>query len=314
MSKTIQKIRGAVLGYAIGDALGLGTEFMTREEVRMHYPETLTDYPQIVEDAHRSMWGKGNCSHDTTFVLALIDIIMQTDSIDARAFATRMLQWYERGQYDVSPQLRMVLSNPDYAADPYGVTERTWQKFGKMTESNSALGIGMTSGIFSKNIEEDAVAICRTFSHDPRVRGCCVVAAQAASMLLRDEIISPQQACDIAARFSPDIKTYIKFAADPDPMAILNAEIDDEDTLWMIRKALCTALWALWHADSFGRGLTDVINLGGDADTNGAAAGMLLGLRFGADNIPENLTSGLGDIELIERYANAFADYLERRL
>lgn len=46
------------------------------------------------------------------------------------------------------------------------------------------------------------------------------------------------------------------------------------------------ALLGLLEASDFRSGLEDVIRLGGDADTNGAVAGALLGTRFGAGVIP----------------------------
>ncbi|TNF91974.1 MAG: hypothetical protein EP297_14430 [Gammaproteobacteria bacterium] len=32
------RVLGVLIGQAAGDALGLGTEFMTKKEVRWHYP------------------------------------------------------------------------------------------------------------------------------------------------------------------------------------------------------------------------------------------------------------------------------------
>ncbi|MCC8038340.1 MAG: ADP-ribosylglycohydrolase family protein [Bacteroidales bacterium] len=53
---TLDRLKGCAYGQAIGDALGLGAEFMTRAEVEKRYPEGLTDYSQIVQTSHTSRW------------------------------------------------------------------------------------------------------------------------------------------------------------------------------------------------------------------------------------------------------------------
>ena len=44
------KIKNIYLGQAIGDALGLATEFMTKEEIAIHYPNGIKDYNDIYHD------------------------------------------------------------------------------------------------------------------------------------------------------------------------------------------------------------------------------------------------------------------------
>ena len=57
--KTIDRFRGCLYGQAIGDALGLGTEFMTDEDIAWKYPHGLQHYKQIYQDRHRKRWEGG---------------------------------------------------------------------------------------------------------------------------------------------------------------------------------------------------------------------------------------------------------------
>ena len=56
---------------------------------------------------------------------------------------------------------------------------------------------------------------------------------------------------------------------------------------------LSVGLWTYWHAKSFEDGLLNVVNAGGDADTNAAVACSVLGAKFGFSSIPHEYTDGL---------------------
>ena len=56
---------GTIFGQAVGDALGLSTEFMSKQEVDRFYPNGIEDYSQIVQDDHRRRWQRGDWTDDT---------------------------------------------------------------------------------------------------------------------------------------------------------------------------------------------------------------------------------------------------------
>lgn len=49
----VYRMKGCLYGQAIGDALGLGSEFMSKDEVNKNYPNGLKNYDQIIQDSHR---------------------------------------------------------------------------------------------------------------------------------------------------------------------------------------------------------------------------------------------------------------------
>ena len=66
------------------------------------------------------------------------------------------------------------------------------------------------------------------------------------------------------------------------------------------------AFWALSHACSFQNGIEQVIHEGGDADTNAAVVGAILGARDGFDSFPVELVSGLQNQLALDKRVNTF--------
>ncbi len=68
-----------------------------------------------------------------------------------------------------------------------------------------------------------------------------------------------------------------------------------------------TCLYLLLTTDSFEEAISDVINLGGDADTAGAILGAMAGAYYGIDSIPRRWLDGLQNREGLEVRALALA-------
>ena len=69
--------------------------------------------------------------------------------------------------------------------------------------------------------------------------------------------------------------------------------MDYEKSMGYTLRTLGAALWAYWHATSYREGTLKIVLSGGDADTNAAVAGAILGAKFGIDQIPEEWRKGL---------------------
>ena len=69
--------------------------------------------------------------------------------------------------------------------------------------------------------------------------------------------------------------------------------LDDENSMGYTLRTLGASLWAYWHATSYKEGILKIVLSGGDADTNAAVAGAILGAKFGICHIPEEWKDGL---------------------
>ena len=87
-------------------------------------------------------------------------------------------------------------------------------------------------------------------------------------------------------------------------LAASQVAADDRRQCWT---TLRVALAALTDHDDYESGVTWVIGLGGDTDTNAAVAGALLGCRDGAHDIPARWLEALRERERVERAARSLA-------
>ncbi len=77
MEQFTDKVKGTIYGQAIGDALGLGTEFMSDEEMASKYPNGITHYNDIFQDWHRKRWKIGDWTDDTDMMLCIARAIIK---------------------------------------------------------------------------------------------------------------------------------------------------------------------------------------------------------------------------------------------
>ena len=81
MEKQIDKIKGTIYGQAIGDALGLGTEGMTNEDMAWKYPNGIRHYSDIFQDRHRKRWKIGDWTDDTDMMLCIANAVIKDRGI-----------------------------------------------------------------------------------------------------------------------------------------------------------------------------------------------------------------------------------------
>ena len=287
---TTDKFKGVLFGQAIGDALGLGTEGMTTEDMAWKYPNGIQHYEQIFQDRHRKRWEIGDWTDDTDMMLCIAEAVIEDKGVSLQNIATHFKEWALGDPMGIGENTYKVLSIGDYVEQPIEVSKRIWE----MSRCDSAAngGVMRTSvvGLFPKYIASCAENICKLTHYDPRCVGSCVIVSELIHALVYGEQI-PTYGSMIARSYMYDerIAEYIERAWNEDDIANLM----DDDFMGYTLVTLSVGLWAYWHSTSFVDGLLKVVNAGGDADTNAAVACAILGAKYGFASIPSEYVEGL---------------------
>lgn len=306
------KFEGCLYGQAIGDALGLGSEFMTRSEVKKNYPDGLSDYNQIVQDSHRCRWHKGDWTDDTDMMLciacALIKHGGKVDNTTLKDIAQNFKNWaFSPECMDIGALVSNVLSIADYVEKPMDVAKVFWILSNKKNAPNGGLMRTSVVGLLRDDVASSAERICELTHYDPRCVGSCVIVSEIIhNLVYKDVVMNLGQIKSIAEKYDERIAPYIDLAWNSADIGLL--ELDEQYSAGYTLKTLAAALWCYFHSKNFVDGLHVVINAGGDADTNAAVACSILGAKYGASSIPayykENLWKSEEYEEIVKQLEN----------
>ena len=291
METFVDKLKGTVYGQAIGDALGLGTEGMTDEDMAWKYPNGITHYKEIFQDRHRKRWKIGDWTDDTDMMLCIANAVIQDKGVNLASIAQNFKEWANGEPMGIGENTYKVLTIGDYVEHPLEVSKKIWEMSHENSAANGGLMRTSIVGLFPKAVEECASNICRLTHYDPRCVGSCVIVSELIhSLVYSDKGLSYHQISDIGRKYDERIPEFIDLSLSPDIRAL---ELQDEDSVGYTLRTLAAALWAYWHARTFEEGLLAVVRAGGDADTNAAVACAILGAKFGYQAIPAEYKEGL---------------------
>jgi ADP-ribosylglycohydrolase len=311
-TKQKDKIKGLFFGQAIGDALGLGSEFLNKTQVKVFYPDKLTNYSQIIKDSFRKQWKIGEWTDDTDQFLCICDSLIKTKTVDEFAFAKELYNWAQKSQVDIGVTVNRVVSHPNFLQDPFKCSKEIWEESDREAAANGAIMRTSILGAYEfwdyQKVISNTKKIAKVTHWDPRCIGSCIITTLLiANLINKNQILSLRDMIEIGDKYDNRIIYYIEQSTHNN---ISNLYLDEEGVIGYTLLALSAGLWAYFHAKDFESGLITVINEGGDADTNGAIAGSILGAKFGYDSIPKHLIDGLKDKKLLENKFNQFVELL----
>lgn len=276
----LDRFRGALLGLAVGDALGTTLEFHTRD----HFPP-LTD---MVGGGPFDL-PPGHWTDDTSMALCLAESLVERGEFDAADQMRRYLRWWREGHnssldfcFDIGNTTREALARFEKTGDPYGGDRHPG------TAGNGSLMRLAPIALRYAHDPQEAVERAADSSRTTHATAEAVDACRwFASLLVGVLNGGGKEAADAAdLTLSPAIADIRAGSYKTKARAAIKSSGYVVDTLE-------AALWAFHSTDTFRDGALLAVNLGDDADTVGAVYGQIAGAYYGADAIPADWRTAL---------------------
>ena len=300
-----ERSRGALLGLAVGDALGATLEFSEPKAPR---------FPTLAAGPHRDIVGDGpfrlvpgQVTDDTHMACCLAASLRALGRFDCADVAARYVAWQEHA-FDIGSQTAAALNAVREGTPAARAGFEIWKGARRPPAGNGSLMRTTPIAVLLADAEERRMAALgdSAITHfDPRCRLACAAFDAAVALAIEGatsreairteafEELRPASVAllaeggdqrDVTAALRA-LEEDLALAAEDDPR-LHGRSVHLHRTPGFVRVAFRLAFWELLHAPGFEEGLVDAVNRGGDADTNGAITGALLGAFHGESAIP----------------------------
>lgn len=296
----IERYRGAMLGLAVGDALGTTHEFAA--------PGSFEPVKDLVGGGPFRL-RPGEWTDDTSMALCLAASLIERGGFDALDQMRRYVRWWHEGYmsvngrcFDIGNTTRSALAHFERTGEPYaGSTDEYSAGNGSLMRlAPVPLAYSMTP--------QTAIELSAESSRTTHGAKECLEACRYFAGLLVGVVSSVPKSVLLAPLYCPVSALWKESALAPRirDIALGSFKSREPPTIrgsGYVVHTLETALWAFYKTDTFEAGLLRAVSLGEDTDTVGAVYGQLAGAYYRVQSIPERWRNKLAKAALIEGFA-----------
>ncbi len=273
------RFRGALLGLAVGDALGATLEFKP--------PGTFTPISDMVGQGPFDL-PPGAYTDDTAMALCLAESLVEHGDFDPVDQLHRYVGWYRHGHnsstgacFDIGTATRAALERFERTEEPFPGDAAP-----DAAGNGPLMKLAPVAMAFAGRPDEaiaHAAASARTTHGAPEAldaaRAFAALLLGALTGVAKEQLLEGDGAGLDAATLHPKVAAVLLGSyRDKAPPEIRGGGY--------VVDALEAALWAVHGATSYEEAVLRAANLGDDADTTAAIAGQLAGALYGVEQIP----------------------------
>lgn len=285
------KIKSALFGVAVGDALGVPVEFKSRETIRKNPVTDMIGFGTYNLPA-------GTWSDDSSLTFCLAEAL--TQDFDLNVIGQNFVKWYHENYwtphghvFDIGIATRQAISRLAKGEKPElaGGFDETDNGNGSLMRILPLLFYILDRPINERyDITKKVSSI--THGHIRSVIACFYY------LEFANQILLGKDKFEIYKNLQKEISNHLtSLAINPIEIAkfdrLLKGDIAklDEDVIQSngyVLHTLEASIWCLLTTDNYNEAVLKAVNLGDDTETTGAVTGGLAGLIYGFENIPKN--------------------------
>lgn len=304
-----EKMKAGIMGFAVGDALGVPVEFLNRDLLQRRPLKEMIGY------GSRRV-PEGTWSDDTSLMIAAMDSIKENGDVNFDDIMYKFTEWVNYAKYTATDELFDIGISTSKAISNFKRGEKAINCGTKGINEN---GNGSLMRIlpfvyylkFSNFSEEEKTILINqasalTHAHEISQLGCKIYADYVTLLL---DGVDKVKALDLLKEidynkyYSNDsIKVYQRILKGD----LKSLDIDQIRSSGYVVDSLEASLWCTVKNDTYEDAVVAAINLGEDTDTIGAITGSLNGIIYGKNNIPERWLNKLRKKDYLEELSNQF--------
>lgn len=296
-----QRIRGAIYGLLIGDAVGVPYEFKAPSQL----PEIdqIDMIPPVGFARTYANLPVGTWSDDGAQALCLLASLLDRRAFDSKDFMQRICRWYQSGYMAVDAHVFDVGIQTVEAIHRYqsGIPLDQVAQNNERCNGNGALMRVLPLAIWHQGSDEALITDAYAQSHIThahlRSKVCCALYCLWVREIFNDlgiheSWITAVNKLKISLKDKPEDLYELEHH-------ILNDQFDQPSGSGYVVDCLKSAYYAL-QANGYEKVIQTAIALGNDTDTTACVAGGVAGLYYGVDAIPKQWVDTLRGKDMVE--------------
>ncbi|OUM68067.1 hypothetical protein PIROE2DRAFT_58353 [Piromyces sp. E2] len=305
----MDKIKDALYGFVVGDALGVPVEFTSRTYLKKYPVTEMKGY-----GSHKVP--EGVWSDDTSMTLATMDSIVKNKTINYNDMADKFCLWLFNAEYTATNLVFDVGMTTRKALNDYVINKKDAINCGETDIYSNGNGSLMRIlpiafyCFYKEKSDEEILTIvkntsCITHAHEISILGCYIYVQYVINLLKgknKKESYKIIQKLDYSMFQNSTQKVYERIIK-KDISALVEEEI--QSTGYVV-SSLEASLWTILINDNLKDTILTAVNLGNDTDTIGAITGSLAGIIYSYDDIPKYWIEKIKNKEFLEKIITNF--------